>query len=65
MSSGPPFEGAKQNTVEVIEGTNAKLPHPRGLVRTYQMKNEMSFVHNVIKHRDVVVQLKTTKTKKE
>jgi hypothetical protein len=65
MSNGPPFEGAKQDTIGVIEGTNAKLPHHRGLMPTYQMENEIPFVHHVVKRRDVVVQLRTTKTKME
>ncbi len=45
----PPFERAKQDTIRVIEGTNAKLLHHKGLVPTYQMESEMPFVHHVVK----------------
>ncbi len=45
----PPFEGAKQDTTRVIKWANSKLFHHRGLVPTYQMKNEMIFVHHIVK----------------
>ncbi len=41
-------EGAKRDTIGVIRGANAKLPHHKGLVLTYPMKDEMPLVHHVI-----------------
>jgi hypothetical protein len=48
MPNGPSRK-AKQDTTRVTRGTNVKLPHHKGLVPTYPKKNEMSFVHHVIK----------------
>ncbi len=43
-----PFKWAKQDTTEVARGTNAKLPHHKGHVPTYQVENKMPLVHHVI-----------------
>jgi len=48
----PCFEKAKQDTIGVIRGTNAKLPHHRGLMLIYPVENEMPFLHHA---KDVVV----------
>jgi hypothetical protein len=40
---------AKQDTIGVVGGTSANLPHCIGHVLTYPMENKMSFVHHVIK----------------
>jgi hypothetical protein len=45
----PHHEGAKQNTIGVVGGVSAKLPHYINLVLTYPMENEMPFVHHTIK----------------
>jgi hypothetical protein len=45
----PCHKGAKWDTIGVARGANAKLPHYTSLALTYPMKNEMSFVHHVIK----------------
>jgi hypothetical protein len=45
----PHHEGAKQNTIGVAKGTNAKLPHCTGHVLAYLMENEIPFVHHVVK----------------
>jgi hypothetical protein len=47
----PYHKGAKQNTIGVIRGVNAKLPHHRGLALAYLMKNEMSLVHNIVERQ--------------
>jgi len=39
---------AKQNTIGITRGTSVKLPHYRGLVLAYLMKNETSFIHHAI-----------------
>jgi hypothetical protein len=44
----PRHEEAKQDTIGVVGGPSAKLPHCMGLVLTYQMKNEMPIVHHII-----------------
>jgi hypothetical protein len=41
-------EGAKQNTIGVIKGINAKL---RGLALTYPMENETPFIHHIIERQ--------------
>ncbi len=51
MPCCPTHEGGKQNTIGVIKGTNAKLPHHRGHVPTYPMRNKMSLVQHVIKRQ--------------
>ncbi len=45
----PHHEGAKRDTIRVIKGTSAKLPHHRGHVPTYPMENEMSLIHHAKK----------------
>jgi hypothetical protein len=45
----PPLEKAKQDTTGVTKGANVKLPHHKGHVPTYQVKNEMPRVHHIIK----------------
>ncbi len=45
----PCHEGEKQNTIEVIRKTNAKLPHHKGLMLAYPMENEMPLIYHVIK----------------
>jgi hypothetical protein len=40
------LEGAKQDTIKITKGKNAKLPHHKGLVPTYQI--EMPLVHHVV-----------------
>jgi hypothetical protein len=47
----PHHEGAKQNNIKVIRGTNAKLPHHRGLALTYPMENEMSLIHHIVERQ--------------
>jgi len=42
-------EGAKQNTIGVVGGTHAKLPHCMSHVLVYPMENELSFIHHAIK----------------
>jgi hypothetical protein len=44
-------EGGKRNTIGVIKKTSVKLPHHKGLVLTYLMENEMSFVHHVMEQQ--------------
>jgi hypothetical protein len=44
----PHFEKAKQATIGVIRGANAKLSHHRGLMLAYLVENEMPFVHHAI-----------------
>jgi hypothetical protein len=44
----PCHEGAKQDTIGVTGGTNAKLPHYMNPMLTYPMENEMSLVHHVV-----------------
>jgi hypothetical protein len=41
-------KGAKQNTIVVVGGANAKLQHCTGPALAYPMENEMPFVHNVV-----------------
>jgi hypothetical protein len=48
-AQSPSIKRAKQNTIGVITGANVKLAHHKGHVPTYQMKNEMSLVHHIIK----------------
>jgi hypothetical protein len=45
----PYHEGLKQNTIGVIKGTNAKLPHHRGFALAYPMEDKTPFVHHVVK----------------
>jgi hypothetical protein len=45
----PCHEVTKWDTIGVIIGTNAKLPHHKDLTLTYQMENETPFVHLVVK----------------
>jgi hypothetical protein len=54
-SQWPPFEGAKQDTIGVIAGANAKLPYQRGPMPTYLMENKMLLVHHVESGRDAIV----------
>jgi hypothetical protein len=42
-------ERAKQNTIGVLKGTNAKLPLHRGLALAYPMENKTPFIHHIIK----------------
>jgi len=42
----PCHKGAKQNTIGVVGGASAKLPHCKGPPLTYSMENEMSLVHH-------------------
>jgi hypothetical protein len=44
----PHHEGAKRNTIGVIGGTSAKLPHYTSLALAYLMENKMSFVHHTV-----------------
>jgi hypothetical protein len=44
----PHHEGAKQDTIGVVGGTNAKLPHCMGPSLAYPMENEMSLVHHIV-----------------
>jgi hypothetical protein len=43
--------GAKGNTIEVIRGSSAKLPHHRGLTLIYPMENEMPLVCHIIERQ--------------
>jgi hypothetical protein len=54
----PCFEKAKQDTIGVIRGVNAKLPHHKGFMLIYPVENEMSFLHHA---KDVVVYSNMTK----
>jgi hypothetical protein len=45
----PCHEEVKRNTIGIIKGTNAKLPHHRGHVPTYPMENKMPLIHHTIK----------------
>jgi hypothetical protein len=45
----PSIKGAKQNTIGVTKETNVKLPHHKGFLLVYSMKNEMPLIHHVIK----------------
>jgi hypothetical protein len=47
-----PFERAKQDTIKVTKGINAKLPHHMGLVQTYQIERKMPLVHHVVNHQE-------------
>jgi hypothetical protein len=47
-ASLPCHKGAKQDTIGVIKGTNAKLPHHRGLLLVYQMENETPLVRHAV-----------------
>jgi len=44
-----PLEGAKQDTIGVTWGTNAKMLYHKGFVLIYLVKNEMPFAHHIIK----------------
>jgi len=44
-----PLKGVKEDTIRVVRGTNAKLPHHWGHVPTYLVENEMSFKHHIIR----------------
>jgi hypothetical protein len=44
----PRHEGAKQDTIGVIRGVNAKFPHHKGFALIYLMENETPFVHHVV-----------------
>ncbi len=46
----PYHEGAKQDTIGVIKGVCAKLPHCTSLVLIYSMENEMSLIHHIVEH---------------
>jgi hypothetical protein len=45
----PRHEEVKQNTIGVAGRTSAKLPHCIGPTLAYPMKNEMPFVHHIVK----------------
>jgi F420-0:gamma-glutamyl ligase-like protein len=57
-----PLKEVKQNTIRVIRRANAKLPHHKGLVLAYLVKNKILFVHHVVKNMDAIIQLRTMKT---
>jgi hypothetical protein len=44
-----PFKGANQYTIKIPIKANVKLPHHKGHVPMYPVKNKMPFVHHVIK----------------
>ncbi len=44
----PYHEEAKRNTIMVIGGASAKLPHCTGHALTYSMENKMPLVHHAI-----------------
>jgi hypothetical protein len=44
----PRHEKAKRNTIRVVGGTNAKLPHCIGFALVYPMENKIPFVHHVV-----------------
>ncbi len=44
----PCHEGAKQNTIGVVRGVNAKLPHCMGFALIYPMENEMTPIYHII-----------------
>ncbi len=44
----PFHKEAKRNTIRVIGGASAKLPHCMNLMLAYPMENEMPFVHHTI-----------------
>jgi hypothetical protein len=41
-------EEANRNTIGVVGGASAKLPHCTGLVLTYPMEKKMPFIHHVV-----------------
>ncbi len=45
----PSHEGANQNTIVVVGGVNAKLPHCMGHALAYPMENEMPLLHHIVK----------------
>jgi len=45
----PCHEQAKRNTIGVVGGASAKLPHCMCLALTYPMKNKMPLVHHIVK----------------
>jgi hypothetical protein len=45
----PYHKKAKGDTIGVVRGSNAKLPHHKGHVPAYLMENEMSFLHQIVK----------------
>jgi len=44
----PQHKGARRNTVGVIRGASANLPHHRGLTLTYPMEKKTPLVHHII-----------------
>jgi hypothetical protein len=40
--------GGKMNTIGLVGGTNAKLPHCTCRALAYPMENEMPFVHHAV-----------------
>jgi hypothetical protein len=42
----PRHEGAKRNTIGIIGGASAKLPHCTGLTLAYLMESDMPFLHH-------------------
>jgi hypothetical protein len=44
----PHHKGAKRDTIGVIGGASAKLPHCTGLALIYLTENEMPLVHHAI-----------------
>jgi hypothetical protein len=42
------MKGQNETPLGVTRRTSAKLPHHRGVVLTYLMENEMSFVNDLV-----------------
>jgi hypothetical protein len=44
----PRHEGPNRNTIGIIGGVSAKLPHCTSPMLIYLMENEMPFLHHVV-----------------
>jgi hypothetical protein len=55
----PQHEKAKQNTIGVVRGVNAKLPHCTGHALVYSMENKMSHVYHSIKMVGIWLYIRT------
>jgi len=54
----PCYEGAKQDTIGVEIGANAKLPHCTNITLAYLMENKMSLVHHVVEWWGCIYKIK-------
>jgi hypothetical protein len=60
-----PATRGKRDFIRVMKGTNAKLPHHRGLTLSYPMENKTPFVCHVIKRQGCGYTIKENKSLNE